>query len=294
MIDKPTKGERVFSVFNIILNLLFAFLCLYPFYYMLIFALSDSAVSYKVIWHPVSMTLDNFRTVLSKEGFFSALRISVLRTVIGTTVTLLCCSFLGYLVTKKNMVGRKFIYRMLVATMYLEAGLVPTYLVIRAYGLINSFWVYIIPKAVMAYYVILIKTFIEQLPPALEESAMIDGAGPVRCWWSIVLPLSKPILATIAVFASVLQWNSWIDSHLYTTKSELWSLQYLLYRYLQEIQNISNAMEQLGDTMSQAIAMTPDVVRMTITALVTLPILAVYPFMQRYFIKGIQLGAEKE
>ena len=292
MREKLSAGEKTFSVFNVIFNLLFAFCCAYPFYYLFIYAFSDASQSFRVIWHPVSFTLENFKTVLSKEGFFPALRISVLRTAVGTVVTLLCCSFLGYLMTKQQMPGRKFIYRMLVFTMYLDGGIIATYLVLRAYGLINNFAVYIIPKAVMAYYVILIKTSIEQLPPSLEESAMMDGAGPIRRWWSIVVPLSKPILATIAVFASVGQWNSWMDSHLYTTKENLWSLQYLLYRYLHEIQSVAAALE--NSDADVAVTVTPEVVRMTITALVILPILVVYPFMQKYFVKGIQLGAVKE
>lgn len=293
MREKLSGGEKIFSVFNVVFQLLFTFSCAYPFYYLFIYAFSDASQSFRVIWHPVSFTLDNFKMVLSRDGFFPALRISFLRTVIGTAVTLLCCSFLGYLMTKQRMPGRRFIYRMLVFTMYLDGGIIAGYLVARAYGLINNFAVYIIPRAIGAYYVILLKTSFEQLPPSLEESAMMDGAGPILCWWSIVMPLSKPILATIAVFASVGQWNSWMDTHLYTTKESLWSLQYLLYRYLREAQSLANALENSDVNISTA-SVTPEVVRMTITALVIIPILMVYPFMQKYFVKGIQLGAVKE
>lgn len=296
MSNGDSRTEKTASVIINICLVLFSLLCIYPFYYMLIYSVSSPAEASSITWRPIGFTMSNFKQVIEKAGFYQAAVISLLRTVLGTLITVGCCSFFGYLVTKKNMVGRKFIYRLLVITMYFDAGIVPTYLVIKAYGLINNFWVYILPKALVAYYVVLIKTFVEQLPPSLEESATLDGAGTLRCWWSIVLPISKPIIATISVFSAVAQWNSWFDSHIYTTKDSLWSLQYILYRYLQEIQQLSDAILDnpgSGD-MSMLLSVTPATVRMTITAIVTIPILLVYPFMQKYFIKGIQLGAVKE
>ena len=293
MIGKKTPAEKLFSVCNIIVMMIFVFACLYPFYYMLIYSFSDSAQAYNITILPRGFTLENYEKVFGQSGFGRAAVVSVTRTVLGTALTVVCCSFFGYLVTKQQMVGRKFIYRMLVITMYVDGGLVPTYLVYRMYGLTNNFLVYLIPTALTAYNVILIKTFIEQLPPSLEESAMLDGAGPLRCWWSIVLPLSKPILATIAVFAAVGQWNAWFDSHIYVTQKELWSLQYVLYRYLQQVQDLANAMAEYKGASLQINMVSPATVRMTITAVVTIPILFVYPFMQRYFVKGLHLGAVK-
>ena len=293
MIGKKTPAEKLFSVCNIIVMMIFVFACLYPFYYMLIYSFSDSAQAYNITILPRGFTLDNYEKVFGQAGFGRAAVVSVTRTVLGTALTVVCCSFFGYLVTKQQMVGRKFIYRMLVITMYVDGGLVPTYLVYRLYGLTNNFLVYLIPTALTAYNVILIKTFIEQLPPSLEESAMLDGAGPLRCWWSIVLPLSKPILATIAVFAAVGQWNAWFDSHIYVTKDELWSLQYVLYRYLQQVQDLANAMAEFKGASLQINMVSPATVRMTITAVVTIPILFVYPVMQRYFLQGLHLGAVK-
>lgn len=294
MMKGKTTGEKIFTVCNIIVMLLFVVACTYPFYYMLIYSFSESSQAYNLTLWPKGFTLMNYKSAFQESGFGQAAVVSVVRTVAGTAITVLCCSFFGYLVTKEKMVGRKFIYRLLVITMYLDGGLIPTYLVMRLYGLTNTFWIYLIPTALTAYNVVLIKTFMEQLPPALEESAMLDGAGTIRCWWSIVLPLSKPILATVAVFAAVGQWNSWFDSHIYVTDSELWSLQYLLYRMLQKVQNMATEMENYvgadGNSMTQ---ITPATVRMTVTAVVTIPILVVYPFMQRYFVKGIQIGAVK-
>lgn len=290
---RKITSEKVFSVCNVIFLLLFAITCIYPFYYMLIYSFSEPGEAYKITILPVGLTLENYKKALAISGIGRAAIVSVLRTVIGTVVTVICCSFFGYLVTKERMVGRKLIYRLLVVTMYVDGGLIPTYMVMNAYGLSNSYWMYILPAALSAYNVMLIKTFTEQLPPALEESAMIDGAGAIRCWRSVVLPLSKPILATIAVFAAVAQWNAWFDAHIYMTDSDKWSLQYVLYRFLKQATYLAKAMEESRFSDPGEIPITPEVVRMTITAIVTLPILFVYPFMQRYFMKGMLLGAVK-
>ena len=292
MRKRASASERIFNICNVTLLILFAVICIYPFYYMLIYSVSNPVKAGSITLLPVGLTLENYVKVFSLSGFGRASIVSVLRTLIGTSVTVMCCGFFGYLVTKQKMIGRKFIYRLLVVTMYVDGGLIPTYLVLNAYGLTNNYWVYILPTALSAYNVMLIKTFTEQIPGALEESARIDGAGTVRCWWSVILPLSKPILATIAVFAAVGQWNAWFDAHIYITKSKMWSLQYILYRYLQQVQELASAMEEASAEM-QAIQITPATVRMTITAVVTLPILFVYPFMQRYFMKGMLLGAVK-
>lgn len=289
---KRSTSEIVFSVLNVTILLLFSVMCIYPFYYMLIYSFSDPARAISITILPKGFTLSNYAKVFQLSGIGRAALVSLLRTIVGTVITLGCCSFFGYLVTKEKMVGRKFIYRMFVITMYVDGGLVPTYLVMQAYGFVNSYWVYLLPTALSAYNVILIKTFMEQLPASLEESAHLDGAGVVRCWWSIILPLSKPILATIAVFASVTHWNSWFDAHIYIMDSDMWTLQYILYRFLQQIQELAASLED-GTRQMESVTITPSTIRMTITAVVTIPILTVYPFMQRYFMKGILLGAVK-
>ena len=164
-------------------------------------------------------------------------------------------------------------------------------------GLLNNFWVYILPTMISAYNMILIKTYIEQLPPALEESAALDGAGYITCFFKIILPLCKPIIATVVVFVAVGQWNSWFDNHIYTRANEsLTTLQYLLYNYLNEAQRLAEQLKTAssGADMTQAMAaISPKGIRMTITVLASLPIFALYPFMQKYFSKGIMVGAVK-
>ncbi len=282
-----------FDWINVVLMFLMMLACFYPFYYMLVYSFSDPQLSkFGITLLPKGFTLENYRKVLTLPNILSAAGVSLLRTGIGTLVTVLCCSLFAYLVTKP-MYGRKIIYRMLVLTMYVNGGLIPTYLVMRLYHLNNNFLIYILPSALSAYNVILIKTFMEQLPPSLEESAILDGASPIVRWWHILMPLSKPILATITVFAAVNQWNAWFDAHIYMTDSSKWPLQYILYRYLTEAQQAAAMLEKdlNGDMVAKEI--TPAAVRMTVTAVITIPILMVYPFMQRYFVKGIMLGAVK-
>jgi len=279
---------------------LFTIICLYPFWYMLIFTVSDpNGVIEGVYFIPKGFSLFNIRKVLGLNGIGQALLISVLRTVIGTFATVLSCSFLAYLFTKEEMPFRKLVYRFLIITMYVNGGLISTYLIIKAYGLFNNFLVYILPGIISAYYVILIKTFIESLSASLEESAVIDGAGYVRVFRSIIIPLSKPIIATIAVFAAVAHWNSWFDTNIYisSTNSNLFTLQFLLYKFLNEASRIAQTIKNSTNMNDVQAAikqqLTPKGVRMTITLLVTIPVFLIYPFAQRYFVKGIMVGAIK-
>ncbi len=292
---KVPASRRAFLVANNLFFLLMCVLCGYPLWYVLIQSLSEGNAAGAVLL-PTSFTLRNYAQVFQMSGVGLAFRNSVSRTVVGTVVTTLMCMLLGYLFTKEEMPFRKTLYRILIVTMYVSGGLIPTYLVFKSYGLRNTFWVYILPNVVNAYYVILIKTFVEQLPPSIEESAMLDGAGTMRIYMQIILPMSLPILATIAVYAAVAQWNAWLDNHLYTmTNKELLTLQYMLYRYLNEAERVAKELKELGSSSGQSASqlLTPRGVRMTVTMVTVVPVLFVYPLLQRYFIKGIMIGAVK-
>ena len=287
------KSRTVFSVFNYIFFFLLILVCAYPLWYIFIQSLSGAHVAGKGLFLPNEPTLNNYVQVMQLSGIYHAFGVSVARTAAGTAGTVVCCMLLGYLFTKEQMPLRKFLYRMVTVTMYLSGGLIPTFLVIKAYGLTNSFWVYILPTLVSAYYIILIKTYIEQLPASVEESAMLDGAGVITIFVRIILPMSLPIVATIAVYASVAQWNSWFDNHIYTfTNADLTTLQYTLYRYLNEAERIAEQLER-GNIDERVLTLTPQGVRMTVTMVTVLPVLLIYPFLQRFFIKGIMIGAVK-
>lgn len=290
---KNSPSRIVFSFFNYLFFVFLILVCAYPLWYIFVQSLSGAFVAGKGLFLPHEFTLTNYTQVMRLEGIFSAFGVSVARTVIGTAGTVICCMLLGYLFTKEQMPYRKFLYRMVTVTMYVSGGMIPTFLVYKAYGLTNNFWVYILPSLISAYYIILIKTYVEQLPASVEESAMLDGAGTITIFLRIILPMSLPIVATIAVYASVAQWNAWFDNHIYTfTQPNLTTLQYTLYRYLNEAERIAEQLEK-GNMDERALTLTPTGVRMTVTMVTVLPVLMIYPFLQRFFIKGIMIGAVK-
>ncbi|HZG84095.1 carbohydrate ABC transporter permease [Paenibacillus sp.] len=286
--------DFTFDSINYLFLTLLVIVTIYPFYYILIYSISDSIEAQKGVYlWPAGFSLEAYQTTIALPGIRDAALVSLLRTVFGTLITVFCCSFFAYLITKDEMPLRKYIYRFVLVTMYFNAGFIPWYLTMKAYGLQNNFLLYIIPSALSAFNVILIKTFIEQLPASLEESAKIDGAGYFKIFTYVIFPLSMPIIATIAVFAAVGQWNTWFDNFFLVENPKLQTLQLVLWNFLNQSTNLSNmTTEQLtrGDIVR---SLTPQSIRMTITMLVTLPIVLVYPLLQRYFVKGIMLGAVK-
>ena len=302
MVAKRRLIDNVFDSCNYFILAVLSFICIYPFWYVLMASLSDPREPLTTLLVlPNAFTLFNYAEVLKMQGIPHAAFISVARTVCGTVLSVSATTFLAYVFTKDNLPAKKFLYRYFIITMYVSGGLIPTFLVYRAYGLRNSFLVYIVPGLVAVYNMILVKTYIENaIPPSLEESAMLDGAGYFTVFIHIIFPLSIPIVATISLFTAVGQWNSWMDNMIYMPPGDtrLTTLQYLLYQKLNEASRLANAARsgasiQEIEQMRAAMMLTPGSVRMTITMIVTLPIFLVYPFIQRYFMKGIMIGAVK-
>ena len=245
---------------------------------------------------PKGIHFENYVQVMKIDGIIDALFVSVARTVLGTVWTVGGCAFLGYLVTKQEMWLRKVWYRLIIITMYFSAGLIPWYMNLRMLGFLDNFWVYVIPGLVSPYNVILVKTFIEGLPPSLEESATLDGAGYTRVFISIIMPLITPILATLCIFSAVGQWNSFTDTMMLMPSGKFYTLQFLLYKYQNEASSLAALVRNAQDANALANISTKQTalsVRMTVAMVVTFPILLVYPFFQRYFVKGIMIGAVK-
>jgi len=284
----------VFDSLNYIILTLLLILTVYPFYYIFIYSISDAVLAQKgIVFLPAGFSLKTYIGVFKLRGIPNAALVSLLRTLIGTVLTVGCSAFFAYLVTKKELFLRKVIYRFVIISMYFNAGFIPWYITMKALGLKNNFMLYVLPSAVIAFYVILIKTFIEQLPQSLEESARIDGAGYIKVFAKIIFPISMPIIATIMVFSAVGQWNSWIDNFFLVENPDLMTLQLILYQFLSQANAIaSRSMQELSRGILVK-TLTPQSIKMGITMVVTLPVLMVYPFMQRYFIKGIMLGAVK-
>lgn len=294
MKTKLTAAEKTFNVLNNLIMAVFAFVCVYPFYYIFIYSISDPDKAMSgIAFLPKGFTTANYEMLLKLQDIPNALFVSVSRTVLGTIITIVCCTFFAYLMTITYMWHRKFIYRFAIITMYFNAGIIPWYLTMKTIGLKDNFLLYIIPSALSAFNIILIKAYIEQLPMSLSESAMLDGAGIVRIFAQIIFPLSKPIIATIAIFSAVSQWNSWFDNLLLVSNSHLQTLQLILYQYLNSTQSLSNmsVLDMANGTAAKAV--TPQSIQVAITMITTLPILLIYPLLQRYFVKGIMIGAVK-
>lgn len=290
----PAK-EIIFQVVMVIIFTGIFLSCVYPFYYIFISSISDPDAVQKsmITWYPLEPTLKNYAQVFKLNGIFNAFFVSVARTVIGTIVTLFFTSILAYTLTKQELPFRKVFYSIAIVSMYINAGLIPWYLTMRTIGLKDNFWVYILPTAVSAYNMILIKTYMESIAGGIEESAMIDGAGYFTIYSKIIIPVCKPVLAAVIVFTAVGQWNSWTDNLLLVNNLDLKTLQMTLLEYLNQATNIANMAKTGGASAVSGSAISPFTIRMTITMVVTIPILIVYPFMQKYFISGIMIGAVK-
>lgn len=273
------------------------FLCAYPFYYLIINSISanDLSAAGEINWLPRGIHFGNYVDVFKLSGLGTAALVSLGRTVIGTICTVLASAYLGYMYTQEKMWHKKFWYRYMVITMYISAGLIPMFLTMKTLHLTNTFWVYIIPAIVQPFNVIMVKTYIESIPRALTEAAEIDGAGTFTIFYKVILPTCKPILATIAIWAAVGQWNSFQDTLVYITDQNLYSLQYLLYIYLNQASSLAALVKNSGTSAIASLAtqQTPTSIRMTISVIVVLPILFIYPIFQKYFVKGIMIGSVK-
>ncbi|MFB7883562.1 carbohydrate ABC transporter permease [Microbacterium sp. NPDC056057] len=296
---RGTVGDAVFRLANYALFFLFALICAYPFYYLIINSVSAndiSALGDVRLW-PVGFHLSNYGQVFQLPGLPMATMVSIGRTVIGTALTVLASAFLGFMFTQTRMWGRKFWYRFLIITMYFSAGLIPVFIIMKTLGLTNNFWVYVLPFVVQPFNVILAKTYVESMPKELQEAAEVDGANILQVFFKVYLPNMTPILATIAIFSAVTQWNSFQDTLIYITDQSLYTLQYLLYMFINQASSLAQAAQNAGGNIGQiaglATEQTPTSIRMTVSVLVVLPIIFIYPLFQRFFVKGIMLGAVK-
>ncbi len=294
-----SPADRIFDFCNVIFMLLLMVVTLYPFVNSLAVSLNDANDSIKggIYLLPREFSWDNYEYVFRDSTIFHATLISALRTVIGTVVTVFCSAMVAYTISRPEFVLRKFVTIAFVLTMYFNGGLIPNFLLVRELGLLGSFWVYIIPGIIGVFNLIIIRSFIDGLPEGILESARMDGAGEFTTFLKIVFPLSVPVLATVALFTGVYQWNSWFDVFLYnSSKLELSTLQYELMKILQ---NSNTSGSTTGSDVfarglnADANVVTPTSVRATMTIVASLPIMLVYPFLQKYFVKGMTLGGVK-
>ncbi|UQZ37436.1 sugar ABC transporter permease [Paenibacillus sp. PK3_47] len=290
-----SKSERAFDIFLYVFLTLVMIVTLYPFLNVLAISFNESTDTVRggiYIW-PREWTLDNYERIFSYTGLIQGFKISLLRTVSGTLLGLASSAMLAFTLSRPEFRARKFISVFLALTMYFSGGMVPMYILMRDMNLIGTFWIYILPGAVSAFNVFIIRSFMDGLPFALQESAKLDGANDFKIFYKIILPLCKPVLATIALFLAVGQWNEWFSTYLYNgNKAHLTTLQYELMKVLATT-NQGSGMVNANDMAQQMAQISPESIKMAITIVVTVPILVVYPFLQKYFVGGMTLGAVK-
>jgi putative aldouronate transport system permease protein len=292
-VQKQTAADFVILCFMILMIVV----TLYPFLNVTAKSFNDPIDTVRGGIHiiPRVPTLKNYIGLFDGgSNLPTAFRNSVLRTALGSASGVLCCAMFAFVLSRNDFMFRKIFTVILVITMYVSGGLIPTYLLIRNLGLINSFLVYIIPWLISAFNVIIIRSYMDTIPNSLQESARIDGANDLSIFFKIILPLIKPVLATIALFIAVGQWNSWFDTYLYARGTvALSTLQYELMKVLDSANAVGNAQDIYSEGLRMA-KQSPEAIKMAITVIATVPILIVYPFLQKYFVSGITLGAVKE
>ncbi len=294
-----TANDVIFNIFAYLLFGIFVIICIFPFYYIFINSISSPAAvtSKAVTFWPQGFSLETYKAVIEVKDIGQAFLITITRTILATALMVLASGIIGYLVTKQEMWHRKLWYRLLVVTMYFNAGIIPWYLNMAMLGLTNNYMAYIVPAIVAPYNIILVKTYIESIPAEMEESAFIDGAGYAVIFRKIIWPLSKPILATITIFGAVGTWNSFTDSlMLMQSKPQLQTLQHKLYNYLDSASDLKAVIDNPDSAIIRHAmdnAAFASVIKYTVSMISIIPILIVYPFMQRYFEEGIMLGAVK-
>lgn len=289
---KRSRASVVFDCFNVLFMILLCITTLYPFLYLITLSLTPTTVSQLTFESLIPKAIDfsNYARVLKNELFANAFVVTVARTVIGTATQVFFTMLVAYPLSKKYFPHRGFWTMFILIPMFFSGGLIPTYLQIKNLGLMNSFWVYIIPGLISTSNLLIFRNNFMAFPEGLEESAKIDGANDFVVFIRILLPLSMPIIATIGLWTAVAHWNSWYDNMIYVSKPNLMVLQQLLRKIILEG---SMAYMNTGSDSASMVFTNPESVKAAATIFVTLPILLVYPFLQKYFMKGIMIGSIK-
>ncbi len=291
---KSSFGDKIFTVCNVLFMIAFVVITLYPVLNTLAISLNDGTDALRggIYLFPRKFTMKNYMTVLEKDNLVTGAYITVARTVVGTVFSLVTNAILAYIVSRKRFLFKQQLSLFWVVTMYVNGGMIPTFLLFKGLHLTNSFWVYVIPGMISAFNMLVIRTYMNGIPDSLEESAQLDGAGYMTIFWKIISPLCKPVYATVALFVAVGQWNSWFDAMLYNRmSSEYTTLQYELMKLLSSVTNQGNSAEAMKNAAG---TVTPTSVRAAATILTMLPIVCLYPFLQRYFVTGLTIGGVKE
>ncbi|SKA76120.1 carbohydrate ABC transporter membrane protein 2, CUT1 family [Caloramator quimbayensis] len=294
MAIKESKGERIFHVINVILMVILMILMIYPFWYVIMYSFSkpELAMSGGAFLKPKGFTLDAYKMVFRNRSILYGLKTSLIVTIGGAGIGTLVSAMTAYPLSKKDMPGRKIFTYLFLFTMFFGGGLVPEYLLLKKLHMLDTYWALFLPGCISVWNILVIKNFYKGIPDSLEESAKIDGASDLTVFFKIILPLSKPILATIALFLAVGFWNDFFGSIVYIFDKDKWSLQAVLREI---ITNTQEAMTRQGITIrnENSSNVSQKTLTMATIMVTTVPILIVYPFVQKYFVKGTMIGSVK-
>lgn len=295
---KRTKGENIFNVFNIIIMLLMCVIMIYPYLNQLAISLNegmDTALGGITIF-PRKFTWQNYGVVFSNSDFFKAAFISVSRVILQVVLSIAVVFSAAYGLTRKKLAYRRGITLYFMIPAYVTAGVIPIYMTYRYLGLINNYFVYIVPLLFSFYNMVIVRSFLQELPASIEESAKIDGASELCVMIRIAFPLCMPVIATIALWISVGAWNDWTNTLYYVTEPDLYPLSYLMMKLVKESEVAQKMAAEAAVTGGSDVAFVPtsESVKAATLVVTTLPIILVYPWLQKYFIKGVTMGAVKE
>lgn len=285
--------QNGFEVINTLIMLAVCFVTLYPLWYILINSLNESqdAMRGGIYWLPRLFSLQSYKVVFSDLSILNSFKVTILRTIFATILNVFFTSMVAYAISKKYLIGRKIYVAIGTVTLFFSGGLIPYFLLIKSLGLYDNFLVYILPGMFNFFNLIIFQSFFRELPASLEESAKIDGANDFKIFIRIILPLSKPVLATIALFVAVSNWNDYFMGVLFTNKESLLPIQTFLYRIIS--QTGSNQMLSALPSGQKMNSVTSESIKLATMVVTTLPIVFVYPFVQKYFAKGLILGSIK-
>lgn len=283
-----TPAGRVFDVFNVALLVAVGLLALIPFLYVLAasFATESEIVTRPFFLWPTEVSTASYEAILSSQTFVRSLITTILVTLFGTVVQLGLTVLMAYPLSKVQLPGRRAMLSLIVFTMVFSAGMIPTFLIVKELGLLNTYWALILPLAINPFSLIIIKNFFQELPAELEESARIDGAGEIRLLWSVILPLSKPVLATFGLFYAVAIWNDYMSPLLYLSDQSMWTMQMVL-------RQVTAAASMTADQLESSVQPPAQGIKFAVVIVATIPVLIAYPFLQKYFAKGMLIGSVK-
>jgi putative aldouronate transport system permease protein len=297
-LNKKSKDDVILDIAIYVIIAFIFLVTLYPFYYALVMSFSQGADAVRggIYFWPRKFTLENYKVVMSIDYIYSAMYITVARTVVGTLATLAFTGLFAYSIAHRNLMFRNFYVVVMIITLYFSGGLVPYYMLLRQIGLTNNFLVYIVPNLLAVFNAIIMISFFREIPDSIEEAAHIDGAGDLTIFFKIIIPISMPLFATMALYTGVWHWNAWSDAAFFVSKKSLKTLSYVLINLINQTDAAARLTETSGAMGTMNISQTSytaETLRPAAMLIVVLPIVCVYPFLQKYFMKGIMIGSVK-